>query len=46
MAAANAPKSAEALVAAMPNASLKLMPASAHDLAPTDIARVVVSFCG
>ena len=46
MTAASAPKSAEALVEAMPNVRLQLMPASAHDLAPTDIARVVVSFCG
>jgi pimeloyl-ACP methyl ester carboxylesterase len=46
MTPASAPKSAEALVEAMPNARLQPMPDSAHELAPTDIARLLVSFFG
>jgi hypothetical protein len=46
MAAASAPKTAEALVDVMPDATLQLMPASAHDLAATDIANVVTPFFG
>jgi pimeloyl-ACP methyl ester carboxylesterase len=46
MAAASGPKTAKALVDVMPNATLQLMPASAHDLAATDIANVVMPFFG
>jgi pimeloyl-ACP methyl ester carboxylesterase len=46
VAAASARKTAEALVANIPNARIQPMPASAHELAPTDIAKVVVSFFG
>lgn len=44
LAAASGPKTAEALVSVMPNATVELMPASAHDLAPTVIANVVMAF--
>jgi pimeloyl-ACP methyl ester carboxylesterase len=44
MTAASAPKSAQALVDVMPNARLRPMLTSAHELAPPDIATVVVSF--
>jgi pimeloyl-ACP methyl ester carboxylesterase len=42
--AETAPETAQALVKIMPSAQLQMMKASAHDLAPTDIARVVTPF--
>jgi pimeloyl-ACP methyl ester carboxylesterase len=42
--AETAPGTAQALVKIMPSAQLQMMKASAHDLAPTDIARVVTPF--
>jgi pimeloyl-ACP methyl ester carboxylesterase len=42
--AETAPETAQALVKIMPSAQLQMMKASAHDLAPTDIARVVTLF--
>jgi hypothetical protein len=39
-----APASAQALVQIMPSAQLQTMNASAHDLAPTEIARLVTPF--
>lgn len=44
LAAETAPETAKALVKIMPSAKLQLMKASTHDLAPTDIAKVVTSF--
>jgi hypothetical protein len=46
LAAERAPGTAQALVEVMPSATLQLMPASAHDLAPEDIANVVMPFFG
>jgi pimeloyl-ACP methyl ester carboxylesterase len=46
LAAEDAPGTAQALVEVMPSATLQLMPASAHDLAPEDIANVVMPFFG
>lgn len=42
--AETAPETAQVLVKIMPSAQLQMMKASAHDLAPTDIARVVTPF--
>ena len=44
LAAETAPETAKALVGIMPSAKLQTMTASTHDLAPTEIARVVTPF--
>jgi len=44
LAAETAPETAKALVGIMPSARLQTMTASTHDLAPTEIARVVTPF--
>ena len=44
LAAETAPGTAKALVEIMPNAKLRLMNASTHDLPPADIARAVTPF--
>ncbi len=42
--AETAPETAKALVKIMPSAEIRMMKASAHDLAPADIAKVVTPF--